>query len=379
MRFKSLFKMTWGPSLIVLILMAAKTTLSGSGGVPFTGADLRHKDEIWIRSDEGRSILGNILSFQTPAGGWCKAYDAHQPRVEGGNSASFGGWNGTPTIDNNATWGEIRLLARAYLVTNRPEYATAALAGIEFLLTRQYPDGGWPQRSPLEAGHHQYGIHITFNDGAMTEVMRLMGDVAAGRGEFTWIPPNQRSKAKVAFDRGIDCILKCQITVDGHLTAWCQQYDETTLAPAGARAYELPSISGAESAGIVLLLMGLPDPDERVRKAISGACAWYTNAEIHGKRVESRPVPSSPKGYDKVLVDDPTAPPIWARYYDLDSGEPFFCDRDGIKHKTLAEISYERRNGYAWYGNWGEKVLEQYPKWLKQQNVNPPATHAIQP
>lgn len=351
----------------VLFLMLTALSVPAADGVLFTGADLKHRDTAWLTGDEGRAILGNILTFQTPAGGWCKAYDAHQPRAAGGDASSFGGWGGTPTIDNEATWGEIRLLARAHTTTRRDEYAAAVLRGIDFLLARQYPNGGWPQRSPLDPGHHQYGIHITFNDGAMTEVMRLMGDAAAGRGEFAWLDEDHRAKAKAAFDRGIACILQCQITIDGRSTAWCQQHDESSLAPTGARAYELPSISGAESAGIVLLLMGLPGPDERVRKAIIGACAWYEQAAIRGKRVESRPDPASPKGHDRVVVDDPSAPAMWARYYDLVTGQPFFCSRDGIKHVALAEISYERRNGYAWYGNWGEKVLNAYARWQERK------------
>jgi len=28
-------------------------------------------------------------------------------------------------------------------------------------------------------------------------------------------------------------------------------------------------------------------------------------------------------------------------------------------------LSPERRNGYAWYSNWGQKIIEkEYPKWL---------------
>jgi hypothetical protein len=30
------------------------------------------------------------------------------------------------------------------------------------------------------------------------------------------------------------------------------------------------------------------------------------------------------------------------------------------------EIGSERRNGYAWYGTWGEKVAAHYARWSKQ-------------
>ncbi|MGH7487938.1 MAG: pectate lyase, partial [bacterium] len=42
----------------------------------------------------------------------------------------------------------------------------------------------------------------------------------------------------------LDVILKCQIVVDGHLTAWCAQHDEVDFRPRNARTYELASFSG---------------------------------------------------------------------------------------------------------------------------------------
>ena len=41
-------------------------------------------------------------------------------------------------------------------------------------------------------------------------------------------------------------------------------------------------------------------------------------------------------------------------------------DRDGIKKHEFADIGYERRNGYRWYGTWPQALLEiDYPKWKK--------------
>ena len=57
------------------------------------------------------------------------------------------------------------------------------------------------------------------------------------------------------------------------------------------------------------------------------------------------------------------APRMWTRFYDLDTNEPFFCGRDGIKKKRVEDIEYERRNGYSWFGKQGEKVLKEYVKW----------------
>ena len=49
-------------------------------------------------------------------------------------------------------------------------------------------------------------------------------------------------------------------------TAWCAQYDEVSLLPAKARAFELPSLSGEESVGIVRFLMDTEQPTPAIEK-----------------------------------------------------------------------------------------------------------------
>jgi PelA/Pel-15E family pectate lyase len=89
---------------------------------------------------------------------------------------------------------------------------------------------------------------------------------------------------------------------------------------------------------------------------VQGGAAWFEAAKLTGIRVEKQ-------GGDKVVVSDPAAPPLWARFYEIASNRPFFCGRDGVKKNRLADIEAERRNGYAWYGNWGESVARQYAAW----------------
>ncbi|PHX57763.1 MAG: hypothetical protein CK553_02840 [Opitutia bacterium] len=67
-----------------------------------------------------------------------------------------------------------------------------------------------------------------------------------------------------------------------------------------------------------------------------------------------------------VMTPDPKAPALWARFYDLQTGTPFVCDRDGIPKPKLAEIGYERRNGYDWFGEYARDLLSKdYPDWKK--------------
>jgi len=62
-----------------------------------------------------------------------------------------------------------------------------------------------------------------------------------------------------------------------------------TLAPAWARNYEPPSLSGDESVGVVRFLMGIERPSPEVTAAIEGAITWFKAMPIHGLRVDRSP------------------------------------------------------------------------------------------
>ncbi|HEY7087908.1 MAG TPA: pectate lyase, partial [Tepidisphaeraceae bacterium] len=266
-------------------------------------------------------------------------------------------WHGESTIDNAITFTEIHLLARAYKQTRRPEILDSINRAIDYLYLSQYPNGGWPQRYPIA---DNYGHDITLNDDAMVNVMHLLKEIDENKeGAYDFVNPARRAKARPAFDKGLACLLKLQIKVNGKLTAWAQQYDPETLEPAKARAYELPGLSGNESASVVLLMMELDNPSPEVQRAVHAAVAWFEASKIKGIRTQRT-------ADDVIVVEDPNADPLWARYYEIDTNRPFFCGRDGIKKYSLAEIERERRRGYAWLRPWGAPVLNKYPAWAEK-------------
>ncbi len=330
--------------------------------------------DTFFKSPSGQAVADNVVGWQNANGGWFKNYDPTQPRPatiaddlkSGPPGDDDSVWHQVSTFDNSATYSEMRILARATRVLKKDNYRKAFDRGLEYIFQSQYPNGGWPQRFPLQ---DNYGRAITFNDDAMTGVMVLLEDIVHQKPDFAFVSDGQRQKCKAAFDRGIECILNCQIKVEGRLTVWCQQHDEKTLAPAGGRAYELPSLCGEESGDIVLLLMRIEHPNERVRQAIEGAVGWYENWKIIGKRLKYVASSDSPRGRDYVVVDDPTAPPMWARFYDLKTNRPFFCSRDGVPRDSVDQISVERRTAYAWYGTWGDGVATAYQAWKKSAAI----------
>jgi len=172
-------------------------------------------------------------------------------------------------------------------------------------------------------------------------------------------------RAQQAIDKAVECILKSQVMQDGKLTVWCAQHDERTLAPAKARAYELPSLSGNESVGIVRFLMEIEHPSPEVVRAIEAAVAWFRASRIKGILVKAVAAPGTPKGSDNIVIADPVAPGLWARFYELGTNRPIFCGRDSVVNYSMAEIEYERRNGYRWYVDRPAKLLDaDYPEWL---------------
>ena len=85
----------------------------------------------------------------------------------------------------------------------------------------------------------------------MVGVLELLRDIVQRKPDFGFLGDADRARAQQAIDKAVECILRTQVMQDGKLTVWCAQHDEVTLAPAKARAYELPSLSGNESVGIV--------------------------------------------------------------------------------------------------------------------------------
>lgn len=149
---------------------------------------------------------------------------------------------------------------------------------------------------------------------------------------------------------------------------WYAQHDEHTLAPAKARAYELPSLSGQESDEIVILLMSLPNPSQEVITCIENAIEWFKASKIEGLKKEFFTNDEGKKDYRMVACTD--CPPLWARFYTLENNQPFFSDRDGVKKFNISEIGYERRNGYSWYNSDGLKVFRSTKQWKKKIRYN---------
>jgi len=326
---------------------------------------LRQKPE-WYAGEEAMRIADNVLLYQRESGGWPKNIDMAVVLSERAKAeiAKEKGHDDS-LIDNGATYTQMDYLARVFNATGHPirkeDLKESFIKGLDYLLKAQYENGGWPQYYPKLKGYYK---HITFNDDAMVGVMELLRKVALKDHAYSFVDEARRARAEAAVAKGTECVLKTQIVVNGKLTAWCQQHDEVTLAPAPGRSYEHVSITGLESVGVVRFLMGIDHPDGRVVDAVESAVAWFKESKLTGIKLVEKPDPSFPNGFDRVVVEDANAGPLWARFYEINTGRPIFSGRNGVIKYSLAEIEHERRTGYNWYTKAPVELLEKdYPAW----------------
>jgi len=346
------------------VVALAHCAARGAEKRPSWGACLSQPRQ-WYASSEAARIADNVLLYQRADGGWPKNIDMAKPLDEKAVARRRDEKRRhDSTVDNGATYTQMRYLARVHSATRIPRFRDGFLRAMDLLLRAQYTSGGWPQFLVNPTGYQRY---ITFNDGAMIGVVSLLRDVALGKPDFEFVDPQRRRAASKAVARGVQCILSCQIRVSGTLTAWCAQHDPKTFEPRPARSYEKASLSGCESVGIVRFLMELDQPSPAVVEAVQNAVRWFEAVKLLGIRQLTRRDPTKPRGFDKFIVKDPHAPPLWARFYEIGTNRPIFCSRDGVVRHRLADISYERRTGYAWYGTWPARLLTRdYPAWQKR-------------
>jgi PelA/Pel-15E family pectate lyase len=320
------------------------------------------------------AVADNMLLYQRSNGGWPKHFpgdkkvdykheltEAELKDLQGGYEKGI-----DATIDNEATTKEIKYLVKAYKTYKKEAYLTAATKGIDYLLKAQYVNGGWPQFYP---DFSSYRSQITYNDNAMVNVLNVLQDVAEEKNDFDVIAASYKPACMEAVKKGINCILKTQYKQNGILTVWCAQYNAKTLVPEMARKFELASLSGSESAGIVRFLMHQQNPSAEIINAVNAAVEWFKKVKITGYAVADVKAPNEASGRDRVVVRDDNNV-MWARFYDLKTNEPFFAGRDSQPKKTLAEIENERRVGYAYYVTAPAKLIdEEYPKWAARWGV----------
>lgn len=324
--------------------------------------------------EQVRETAANILLFQRANGGWPKDYDMTAVLTPEQAATVKATHNDQDTsYDNHNLHAQVDYLARAYSEAAEPAWKEACVRGLDFMFASQYPNGGIPQRFPKPKDFHAY---ITFNDGVMIGVMDVLEDIVEEQAQWKWLDAERRARARQAVQLGVGCILKCQITMDGQLTGWCQQHDQRTYQAASGRTFELASCCPEDTTKIAKFLTRVKPATPELVRAVESAAAWLAKVKLSGIKVKKVKAPAEvferhTADFDTVVTADAQAKPIWARHYELGTNRPIFAGRDGVKKYALAEIERERRTGTPWYGDWPAKFLEKdYPAWKSTVKSN---------
>ena len=229
----------------------------------------------------------------------------------------------TATLDDRTTQGAIDFMMRIAAETGDRQYRSSARAGLDSLLSAQYPAGGWPQHYPPgSGGYHRY---LTLNDGAGTDAMMTLL-----RGYHQYDDGRYLAAALRAAQWLIDFQLP-----DPH-RGWAQQYTlEGEAAP--ARWFEPPACCSAVTANVMntLVEIFLKTGDKRYLSPIPDAIAWLEKSEIR--------------------------PGVRARFYEIGTNRPIYVNNE----RQVVYDQVDLRPGYGWEGGYGSSAIANYRKMMR--------------
>ena len=268
----------------------------------------------WYGSTEAQDIAEIVIAVQKTNGGWMKNDQLHK-LSSSEYQRLLSEKSGRSCLDNVATTQEMRYLAKVWNATGNDNYRQAFLRGLNMIRTAQKGCGGWSQYLPL-SNDNGYQDYITFNDDLMVNVLKLLRDIYNNQGDFADITDGAtRTWCQTAFERGLQCIINCQVNIDGTYAAWCAQHD--TIAPylpTEGRPHELPSISGYESANLLSFLMSIENPSDELRTRITAAVNWLDAHKIPNHAVEDYTNAAGQK--DRRIVEK-TGTHLWGRFIQI--------------------------------------------------------------
>lgn len=386
-------------SLIITALFCggsamAQVDLSGEDWANICSGKSKKVNAEWYGSSQAQQIADIVLSVQKTNGGWMKNDQLHKLSATE-LSALQGKRSEHSCLDNYATTQEMRFLAKVYQATKVEKYRTAFQKALQMIFAAEFEKGGWGQYWPLTDDKWSYQNYITFNDDLMINVMKMLRDVKEAKGDFAGLAdPTTRKQCAVVFDRSLQLIIDCQVDDNGVKAAWCAQHDPVDHLPTEGRPHELPSISGYESANLLLFLMTIDNPSPELQECITSAIEWLDNHKyMEGKAIEDF---TNANGEADRRIVDRAGSNIWGRFIQIggQSGKLVFDKlvkklKDRNKKRTyetggksytyyeyeIAQASYRTDKAYQpIYSIYDDKLQHLYYRYLYNYDDTPNVT-----
>lgn len=330
-------------SIIMLAVACISLSAASLSDMKWANVCSGGMDAAWYGSTEAQDVADIVLAVQKNTGGWMKNDQLHNLDISEYNKL-INARDEHSCFDNYATTQEMRFLAKVWQGCKVDKYRESFEDALLLILKAQKQVGGWSQYYPLSGGG-SYQDYITFNDDLMTNIMKILRDIYNNEGDFKDIVDETlRNKCKEAFDKGLECIIKCQVDDNGTPAAWCAQHDTIDYLPTEGRPHELPSISGYESASLLSFLMSVENPSEELQNTITTAVDWLSK-HIYRKNAKIEDYTNTQGEADRHIVDA-TNSDVWARFIQIggESGEKIY-------NKFFQKLQkYDKSRSYTYNG-----------------------------
>lgn len=289
-------------------------------------------DEAYYRAAEG--VAAALIRGQHPAGGWNYFHDFAGPESarhwyqtigwHGRGLEEFRHYYGNATFDDGGTIESGRFLLRLFLERHDPRHRAALDRVIAFVLDSQYPNGGWPQRFPINTEYSNQGLpdytaNVTFNDEVAINNTDFLALAYQSLGDRRLLAPLRR---------GMDLFLLAQQPAPQ--AGWALQYT-TALLPAGARTSEPRSLATHTTYACCYQLMRFFrwTGERKYLARIPEAIAWLERLELPPER----------------RLNGFTHP----TFIEIGTDRALYLRESGSwTGDTRNEITYEPRDGVSW-------------------------------
>jgi hypothetical protein len=115
----------------------------------------------------------------------------------------------------------------------------------------------------------------------MIGVLTVLRAAARGAPHFAWLDEARRARARAAVARGVDCLLRLQVEINGVRTGWGQQHDAKTLAPAARGPLSRPASRRPTRWRWCVSLWARTGPPELIAR-LDAAVAWLGQVRLNG-------------------------------------------------------------------------------------------------
>ncbi|KAI9010238.1 pectic acid lyase-domain-containing protein [Hyaloraphidium curvatum] len=314
----------------------------------------------WFSSPHALDLAKSVVSYEREGGGWPAGVDFSGHASTASEHVRARVANLPASIAEGSTVAVLQFFARVIAAQPVAEgvLRDAFHRGVQVLVRAQDASGGWPATYPPDRGNE--GTISWRGDGG-ARAAHFLRSVGLGESPYRFVDVEVRSLATEAFRKALAAIRASQISGKGNLTAWCGAYEASTMLPAPVDG-EPAALSARDSAGLLKLLLSIPDPDEDLISAIESAVAWFKSVAILGMRLESEI--GRDGAMDVKLAPVAFAPPLWARLYDLQTHHPVFVDEKGALRTSYGDLSLKVKARGDWIGYWPNAIVDiDYPRW----------------